>query len=245
MSLRPFRVVLVMLSLWLPAKAEQKQPSEQSPLQSKPAPKEDCCVLELTSPAGLASGEKARKPTPLRHVEGNAASRIRVIIYEDLQCPDCAVFRKALDETLLPRYGAVVAFEHRDFPIPKHSWATEAAVAARYLHDLDPGTAAEFRRRVQGRISEINARGFRAEFSAFCRDKHLDSEKALAALMNDSYIRAVDAEFQEGVAAGIRRTPTVEVAGKTFVETIDVNELEKALDALVGQHHESHHSKRN
>lgn len=245
MSLRPFRVVLVMLSLWLPAKAEQKQPSEQSPLQSKPAPKEDCCVLELTSPAGLASGEKARKPTPLRHVEGNAASRIRVIIYEDLQCPDCAVFRKALDETLLPRYGAVVAFEHRDFPIPKHSWATEAAVAARYLHDLDPGTAAEFRRRVQGRISEINARGFRAELSAFCRDKRLDSEKALAALMNDSYIRAVDAEFQEGVAAGIRRTPTVEVAGKTFVETIDVNELQKALDALVGQHHESHHSKWN
>lgn len=244
MSFRSFPVVLVMLSLWLPAKAEQKQPSEQTPLQSKPAPKEDCCVLELPSPAGLAPGGKASKSTPQRQVEGNAASRIRVIIYEDLQCPDCAVFRKALDATLLPRYGAVVAFEHRDFPLPKHSWAKEAAVAARYLHDLDPGAAAEFRRWVQGRISEINARGFRAELSAFCRDKRLDSEKALAALMNDSYNRAVDAEFQEGVAAGIRRTPTVVVAGKSFVETIDVNELRKVLDALVGQPHESHQSER-
>lgn len=244
MSLRPFPVVLVMLSLWLPAKAEQKQPSEQSPLQSKPAPKEDCCVLELPSLAGLASGEKARKPTPLRHVEGNVASRIRVIIYEDLQCPDCAVFRQALDATLLPRYGAVVAFEHRDFPLPKHSWAKEAAVAARYFHDLDPGAAAEFRLWVQRRISEINARGFRAELSAFCRDKRLDSEEALAALTNDSYNHAVEAEFQEGVAAGIRRTPTVVVAGKSFVETIDLNELQKFLDALVGQLGENHQSER-
>ncbi len=244
MSLRSFPVVLVMLSLWLPARAEQRQPSEQSPPQSKPAPKEDCCVLELPSPAGVASGGKARKSTPLRHVEGNAASRIRVIIYEDLQCPDCAAFRKALDATLLPRYGAVVAFEHRDFPLPKHSWAKEAAVAARYFHDLDPGAAAEFRRWVQGRISEINARGFRAELSAFCRDKSLDSEKALAALTQDSYKHAVDAEFREGVAAGIRRTPTVVVAGKSFVETIDVSELQKVLDALVGQPHESHQSER-
>ena len=107
MSLRSFPIVLVMLSLWLPARAEQRQPSEQSPPQSKPAPKEDCCVLELPSPAGLATGGKARKSTPQRHVEGNAASRIRVIIYEDLQCPDCAVFRQALDATLLDRKSVV------------------------------------------------------------------------------------------------------------------------------------------
>jgi len=32
-----------------------------------------------------------------RLVEGNASSAARVIVYEDLQCPDCADFRKMLD----------------------------------------------------------------------------------------------------------------------------------------------------
>ena len=33
-------------------------------------------------------------------VEGNPSSPVRVLIYEDLQCPDCAAFRKMLDEKL-------------------------------------------------------------------------------------------------------------------------------------------------
>ena len=36
-------------------------------------------------------------------VEGKPDSEVRVLIYEDLQCSDCAVFRKMLDEKLLPR----------------------------------------------------------------------------------------------------------------------------------------------
>ena len=44
-------------------------------------------------------------------VEGKADSPVRVLIYEDLQCPDCADFRVMLDQKLLPKYGAKVAFE--------------------------------------------------------------------------------------------------------------------------------------
>ena len=66
-------------------------------------------------------------------VEGPTESKIRVLIYEDLQCPDCAAFRKMMDETLLPHYGARVAFVHRDFPLAKHAWARKAAIASRYF----------------------------------------------------------------------------------------------------------------
>jgi protein-disulfide isomerase len=66
-------------------------------------------------------------------VEGNPKAAVRVIIYEDLQCPDCAVLRKMLDEKLLPKYKDRVAFEHRDVPLAKHSWARQAAIAARFL----------------------------------------------------------------------------------------------------------------
>ena len=61
-------------------------------------------------------------------VEGNKSSAVRVIAYEDLQCPDCAVYRKMLDEKLLPKYGGTVAFEHREFPLRKHQWARPASI---------------------------------------------------------------------------------------------------------------------
>jgi len=45
-------------------------------------------------------------------VEGRTESKVRVLIYEDLQCPDCAEFRRMMDEKILPRYGERVAFIH-------------------------------------------------------------------------------------------------------------------------------------
>ncbi len=44
-------------------------------------------------------------------IEGNAGSSVRVVIYEDLQCPDCASFPRMLDEHLLPRFREKAAFE--------------------------------------------------------------------------------------------------------------------------------------
>ena len=38
-------------------------------------------------------------------MEGAAQSPVWVLIYEDLQCPDCADFRGMLDNRLLPRYA--------------------------------------------------------------------------------------------------------------------------------------------
>jgi protein-disulfide isomerase len=192
-------------------------------------------VLQLPGfPVASAASGGAKTTVTARHVEGNPKGAVRVLIYEDLQCPDCSVFRKALDERLLPRYSASVAFEHRDFPLPKHTWAKEAAVAARYFQALNPMLAADFRRTVQGNLGKVNSEGFRSWLIEFCRDRQLDTDKALAALNNSTYAQAVEADYQAGVAAGIRRTPTVIVGGTSFVETIDIGALQRSLDALLG-----------
>src|SRR5579875_2251909 len=78
-------------------------------------------------------------------VEGNPATKVRVVIYEDLQCPDCAVFRTMLDEKLLPRYGDRVAFEHHDFPLDKHKWARPAAIISRYFTSIRPQLGIQYR----------------------------------------------------------------------------------------------------
>src|ERR1017187_4129933 len=79
-------------------------------------------------------------------VEGLPDSPVRVVIYEDLQCSDCANFRRMMDEKLLPKYAGKVAFVHHDFPLAKHVWARRASIAARFFAERSPELGLEYRR---------------------------------------------------------------------------------------------------
>jgi len=166
-------------------------------------------------------------------VEGNPGATVRVIIYEDLQCPDCAAFRRMLDEKLLPRHGAKVAFEHRDFPLAKHSWARKAAIAARFFQEISPEVALAFRKQVLLDLRQITVANFNERVAAFAKQHGADPRKALAALEEARYAALVDNDVQEGVARGVAKTPTVFVDGVPFIETFTFEEFSKAIDAAV------------
>lgn len=163
-------------------------------------------------------------------VEGNAASPVRVIIYEDLQCPDCADFRAMLDRQILPKYATMAAFEHRDFPLPKHKWARQAAVASRFFQSVDPKLALEWRRYALSHLPEITPENFQQKLSAWAKAHGVDPPKVLAALDDKEIGAAVEQDYQEGIARGIAHTPTVLVDGEPFVETFTFEEIARGLD---------------
>jgi protein-disulfide isomerase len=164
-------------------------------------------------------------------MEGAAQSPVRVLIYEDLQCPDCAVFRTMLDTQLLPRYAATVRFEHRDFPLAKHGWARKASIAARFFEESRPGLGLAFRKYAMGHQPEINADNFNERLAAYAKENSVDPAKALAALGDQRLADLVEKDFQDGVARGIAHTPTVLVNGKPFIETFPFQEVAAAIDA--------------
>jgi protein-disulfide isomerase len=164
-------------------------------------------------------------------MEGAAQSPVRVLIYEDLQCPDCATFRTMLDSQLLPRYASTVRFEHRDFPLAKHAWARKAAIAARFLEEQKAGLGITYRKYTMGHQSEITADNFDQQLSAFSKQHGVDPAKALTALGNQGLADLVERDYQEGVARGISHTPTILVNGKPFVETFSFTEVAAAIDA--------------
>jgi protein-disulfide isomerase len=166
-------------------------------------------------------------------VEGKASSPVRVVIYEDLQCPDCAAFRQMLDEKLLPKYGAKVAFEHRDFPLAKHAWARRASIASRYFQSLGLETALRYRRETMAALRQIKADTFEDWLRAFCQRHSLDAAKAVAALNDPALQALVEKDFQEGVARGIARTPTALVNGEPFIETFTAEEISKGIETAL------------
>ena len=163
-------------------------------------------------------------------IEGSAQSPVRVIIYEDLQCPDCATFRTMLDEQLLPRYGSSVRFEHRDFPLAKHAWARKAAIAARFLEDAQPGAGLAFRKFAMANLGEITGANFEAILAQFAESRGVDPAKATAALADQHWAELVEKDYQEGVARGVARTPTVLVNGQPFIESFTFAEIASAID---------------
>ena len=163
-------------------------------------------------------------------IEGNAQSPVRVIIYEDLQCPDCADFRTMLDNQLLPRYQGSVRFEHRDFPLAKHAWARKAAIAARFFEEERPGVGLAFRKYTLGHLSDINADNFNEKLADFAKKNDIDPAKALTALSNEKYAAMVEKDYQEGLARGVAHTPTVLVNGIPFIETFQYTDVTKAID---------------
>jgi protein-disulfide isomerase len=166
-------------------------------------------------------------------VEGNASSAVRVVIWEDLQCPDCADFRKMLDQDLLPKFKSTVAFEHRDFPLPKHDWARRAAVAARHFESVSPRLAIEFRQAtmaVQAKITSVN---FEKHLTDFATAHKADPAKALAALADQALLDRVEADYQYGIARGISRTPTVLVNSEPFIEQFPAAEIVKYIEREV------------
>jgi protein-disulfide isomerase len=167
----------------------------------------------------------AQKPL----VEGNASSSVRVVIWEDLQCPDCADFRKMMDKDLIPRFGDTVRFEHRDFPLAKHAWARPAAIAARFFETVSPELAVEFRKSTMGQQDHITPENFQDHLMAFAQAHGIDPAKATASLKDAALAAKVQQEVDEGVARGIAHTPTVLVNGEPFIETFPAEDLVKSI----------------
>ncbi|MDP9169559.1 MAG: DsbA family protein [Acidobacteriota bacterium] len=164
-------------------------------------------------------------------VEGNPASPVRVTIYEDLQCTDCQRLRSLMDEKILPRYGSRVAFVHRDFPLPKHEWARQAAIAGRWIYEQNPAAGIIFRREIMSEQLHITSSTLKPWLAEFAVRHKLDPAAIVAALSDARLVALVDQDYQGGLGRGIAHAPTVLAANQSLVETVVYEDFARLIDA--------------
>ncbi len=158
-------------------------------------------------------------------IAGNPASKVRLLIYEDLQCGDCARLHRIVTERLLPEHGARLAVEHHDFPLPKHDWARPAAIAARHFGETNPTAAPAFRDELLSNLSQITAANLETWIRAFARRAGLDESEAAASLTNVRFGAQVDHDRQSGLDRGVHRTPTAFLGPIAFIERFPYEDL--------------------
>lgn len=168
-------------------------------------------------------------------VEGNPFAAVKVTIYSDLQCEYCQDLRTMLDEKLLPKYGAQVAFIHRDLPLGRHNWARPAAMVARWVYEQNPRIGIDFQRELLAEQEHMTPARLKPWIVQFAIRNHLSEQGITAALTDPRLSSLVDEDVQMATARGVTKIPSVYVAGQSFVETIIYDDLARVLDQAVGR----------
>jgi len=184
------------------------------------------CAFLFASLAAVA--QEAVNPA-LRPPKG---AQVAIVVFEDLQCPDC---RRAtpLVEEASKTYKIPVVWH--DFPLPFHSWSYDAAIMARFFDSKSKALGNEFRDYVfenQLEIAPQNLRGYAEKFAAEHKVELpfvIDPEGKFAALVN--------ADKQLGKEINLQHTPTLFVvsnkrSGKPFVEVVDRSQLYALIDEM-------------
>ena len=115
---------------------------------------------------------------------------VAIIIFEDLECPDCARAAPLVEEAA--RTYKIPVVRH-DFPLPMHPWAYDAAVLARFFDTHSKAMGNEFRDTVfkhQIEITKDTLRVFAEKFAAAHKVDLpfvVDPEGKLAALEADRH----------------------------------------------------------
>lgn len=159
-------------------------------------------------------------------------SSVAIVIFEDLECPDCARAAPLVAEAA--RTYKIPLVRH-DFPLPMHPWAYDAAILARYFDTHSKAMGNEFRDTVfrhQLEITKEALRPFAEKFAAAHKVDLpfvVDPEGKLAKL--------VDADRELGKQLDLQHTPTLYIvsnkhAGTPFVEVVDRSQLFQQIDMM-------------
>jgi len=158
------------------------------------------------------------------HVRGNPGAPVTLEEFGDFQCPPCGQFAGFAEE-LLKEYDSRLRVVFRNFPLPGHEHAREAAIAAE---------AAGF----QGKFWEMHdtlykeqtawskAPNTRELFESYAGTLGLNMEQFKKDMDSDKAKERVDSDHTLGDSLGIKVTPTL------FINKRPVEQQQKNPDGL-------------
>ena len=178
----------------------------------------------------LAFAASAQEVNPaLRPPKG---AQVAIVVFEDLQCPDCRRAAPLLEEASKTYKIPIVV---HDFPLPMHNWSFQAAVIARYFDARSKQMGREFRNYIYEHQPEITPDNLRQFAERFAQEHKVDLPFVVDP--QGKLAAEITADRDLGQRVGIEHTPTIYVVsnkrqGKPFVEVADRSQLFQLIDAM-------------
>lgn len=176
------------------------------------------------SVAGFSADASSLKPPP--------GASVAVVMFEDLECPDCARAYPLVWDVANAHHVPVVL---HDFPLSKHPWSFEAAIYARFFDTKSQKLGNDFRGYIYKNQPLIALDNLRQYVQRFADENKValpfavDPQGALKA--------KIQADYALGQKIGLEHTPTIFVIGNggpstPFVEVVDRNQLTQIIEDM-------------
>ena len=205
-------------------------------------------LLALFGTMALKAQDTSAAAQILRPPKG---AKLALVVFEDLECPDCARAAPLIAEAARDYKIPVVRYA---FPLPMHDWSFDAAVDAHYFDSKSPELGVAFREYIFQHQMEIDGptgagpagspegvaaqkqrlRGFAEKFA-----REHKTALPFAVDPTGKFAAAVRQEKAAGERVGITHTPTLYVVsnrrqGEPFVEVVDRSKLYNLIDQMKG-----------
>jgi len=180
--------------------------------------------LLITSLASAQTVDPALRPPK--------GAQVALVVFEDLQCPDCRRAAPLVEEAA--RTYKIPVVRH-DFPLPMHNWSYDAALIARYFDTRSKQLGNDFRDYIFQHQPEITPPTLRAFAEKFAADHKVDLPFAVDP--QGKLAEGINQDKNLGQRVGINHTPTIYVVsnktqGKPFVEVVDRTKLFQLIDVM-------------
>jgi protein-disulfide isomerase len=162
-----------------------------------------------------------------------AGSTEAIVVFEDLQCPQCRRTAPILEQAAKTYKIPVI---RHDFPLPMHNWSYQAAIMARYFDTHSKELGNQFRDYIFENQLEINPQNLRGYADKFGADHKVPLPYVVDP--DGKFAAAVNADRDMGKAIKLEHTPTVYIVSsknpsRPYVEVpTGMDQLYQMIDAM-------------
>ena len=159
------------------------------------------------------------------HIRGDKNAEITIVEFSDFQCPFCSRFHQTMQEVMANNDNVRWVYKH--FPLDSiHPLARKAAEASECA--ADQGKFWEYADELFARQSQLSA----TLFETIASDLGLNTGEFNSCLDSGKYADKVEADYQEGLAAGVRGTPGNFINGQSVAGAVPYSQIQSIIDSL-------------
>jgi len=171
-------------------------------------------------------------PSVLRPPKG---SPVALVVFEDLQCPQCARAAPLLNQAA--QTYKIPLVQH-DFPLPMHNWSMNAAVIARYFDTHSKTLGNAFRDYVFEHQREILPDNLRSYAEKFATEHKVELPFVVDPAGKLSALVIADRDL--GKSINLDHTPTIYIVtdkrtATPYLEVKDLSQLYAMIDTVKRQ----------
>ena len=173
---------------------------------------------------------------------GAASPKVSIIVYDDFQCPYCAMMYRTLFADSLKEYTDRVRVVFKDYPLFEiHPWAKRAAIDSNCLAEQSNDAYWDFsdyvhanQKEIGGPSRDVNASFARLDNAALdAGRKHSLDGNILQSCLKSQPDALLNASVKEADTLGVSSTPTLFINGDKTSGALTETELRSEIQAAL------------